>query len=201
VSSLLYASAEPVSTGYTYGMGHLYYVVLTELASAPILIAIMYSRGWRLADFTLGIGKQETALGVGIAATTWIVGGIVMAIFGALFFSQSTGGGEPYRPVDPPDWVAIYLLSVINPVFEEVFVCGYVMKALAPRFGMTTAINVSVIIRASYHLYQGIAAAPYHVSYGLLQAYVFARFGKLWPLIVSHAILDFVALALLIYRA
>src|SRR5712691_10562482 len=98
-----------------------------------------------------------------------------------------------YRPSRPPNLIAIYLLSVVNPVFEEVFVCGYVIPALSPRFGPTAAVNVSAIIRGSYHLYQGIAMAPFHFSYGLIQAYVFVRFGKLWPLIVSHALLDFVA--------
>jgi membrane protease YdiL (CAAX protease family) len=99
-----------------------------------------------------------------------------------------------YKPSGPRDWIAIYLLSVVNPVFEEVFVCGYVIPVLSRRFGPTTAVNVSALIRGTYHLYQGIAMAPLHVSYGLSQAYVFVRFGKLWPLIVSHALLDFVAL-------
>jgi uncharacterized protein len=182
-----------------YGKGHLYEIIYTEIVVAPILMAILYVRGWRFGDFALGIGKKETAIGVGVAFAAWIVGALVLALFQQLFPSlrPAVEALEPYRPSNPPDLLAIYTVSIINPVFEEVFVCGYVMTALAPRFGVTTAVNVSVIIRAAYHLYQGIAAAPYHIVYGLLQAYVFARSGKLWPLIVSHAILDFVALALL----
>jgi membrane protease YdiL (CAAX protease family) len=83
----------------------------------------------------------------------------------------------------------------VNPVFEEVFVAGYVIEALRQRFGVTTAINVSVVIRASYHLYQGVPVFPFHAAYGLLQGYAYVRYGRLWPLIVSHALLDFFAFA------
>lgn len=54
--------------------------------------------------------------------------------------------------------------------------------------------NVSVLIRVLYHLYQGLDAFPFHAMYGLIQAYVFVRTGRLWPLIVSHALLDLYAL-------
>jgi membrane protease YdiL (CAAX protease family) len=55
-----------------------------------------------------------------------------------------------------------------------------------------------VLIRVLYHLYQGLDAFPFHATYGLIQAYVFAHTGRLWPLIVSHAILDFYALVFLV---
>lgn len=53
-----------------------------------------------------------------------------------------------------------------------------------------------VVTRGSvlHHLYQGLAAFPFHTMYGLLRGYVIARYRKLWPLIVSHALLDFYAL-------
>jgi len=100
---------------------------------------------------------------------------------------------DAFKPTNGPGFPTIVLVSLINPVFEEVFVCGYVIEALRERFGLTTAINVSVLIRASYHLYQGVGTLPFHCAYGLLQAYAYVRFRRLWPLLVSHAILDFAA--------
>jgi hypothetical protein len=35
------------------------------------------------------------------------------------------------------DWPTISVMSVVNPVFEEVFVCGYVITAPKERFGIT----------------------------------------------------------------
>jgi len=194
VGSLLQAPSP--DGGDTYGMGHLYGVVVTELICFPIVAAILWSRGWRLADFPIAIGKVATVLGVVIALGSWGFDAALSAAFEAMFprIREVADAVESYRPRHPPDLVAIYILSVINPVFEEVIVCGYVIPVLAARFGQTTAINISVIIRCSYHLYQGLATLPYHLAYGLIQAYVFVRYSNLWPLIVSHAVLDFVGL-------
>ena len=179
---------------------YLYGVVMSELIAFPVIVALLHFRGWRPQDFPLGISPAATALGAAMFAAAWIVDWIANATLVQLF---STLGPaletlSAYRPTEPPSLVAIYLVSVINPVFEEVIVCGYVIPAIAGRFGQTAAINTSVIIRVSYHLYQGVAALPFHALYGLMQAYLYARFGRLWPLIVSHALLDFVALMLLV---
>ena len=84
--------------------------------------------------------------------------------------------------------------SLVNPVFEEVFVCGYVITALKERFGLTTAVNVSAALRVSYHLYQGAVGVVGVAPLALLFAYWFGRTGRLWPLIVAHAIMDLWAL-------
>jgi len=183
-----------VTAAQTYAPGRLYGLIATELCLLPVLATILYVRGWRLADFPMGIGRRETLLGVLMAAGSFSACAFVADAFIAIFPSIRSGLADVQGPAAQHDFIAIYLLSLLNPVFEEVFVCGYVIKALRRRFGETAAINVSVVIRAAYHLYQGIAAAPYHVTYGLIQAYAFTRYRKLWPLIVSHALLDFFAL-------
>ena len=199
VLSLLYGHTveQAPSSGSTFGKGHLYGVVITELICIPVIAAVLYVRGWRLKDFPMGIGKAATALGLLIAVGAWVLNMVIYTGLEQLFPAMRAGldGVEAYRPSNPPDFVAVYILSIVNPVFEEVVVCGYVIPTLSRRFGPTTAVNVSVVIRGLYHLYQGVAALPFHLAYGLIQAYTYVRVGKLWPLIVSHALLDFFALA------
>jgi membrane protease YdiL (CAAX protease family) len=91
-------------------------------------------------------------------------------------------------------WATTLAASLINPVFEEVFVCGYVISALKARRGLTTAVNVSAGVRVSYHFYQGAVGVIGIAPMALLFAYWFARTGRLWPLIVAHALQDFVGL-------
>jgi membrane protease YdiL (CAAX protease family) len=74
-------------------------------------------------------------------------------------------------------------------------VCAYVITALKERFGVTTAVNVSAGIRLFYHFYQGAVGVVGIAPLALLFAYWFARTGRLWPLIVAHALMDFTALA------
>lgn len=67
----------------------------------------------------------------------------------------------------------------------------------APANGarLSAAVAISVAIRVSYHLYQGIPGLVAIVPIGLLFGIWFARTRQLWPLIVAHAIFDFVGLA------
>ncbi|SRR5258706_3211844 len=170
-------------------------VVLQELLLAPVAASILYVRGWRIADFHVHPSILATVLGLGIAliafVADWLITFVVQLAFPAIHSALQIV--DAFKPTHGPGLPTIVLVSLINPVFEEVFVCGYVIEALRERFGLTTAINVSVLIRASYHLYQGIGTLPFHCAYGLLQAYAYVRFRRLWPLIVSHAVLDFAA--------
>ena len=87
--------------------------------------------------------------------------------------------------------------SLINAVFEEVFVCGYVVSSLRERIGVTNAISVSAGIRVAYHLYKGVALAVLSVTpLALIFAIWFARTRRLAPLILAHATIDFVVLSL-----
>lgn len=178
----------------------LYGIVIYELSLAPVVISILYLRGWRLADFPMGVSRAVTMLGVSIAIVTiagdWAITLVLKTLFQNI--DSALSAYDSYVPLGGPSFLSVVTLSVVNPVYEEVFVCGYVIAALRERFGVTTAVNTSVAIRVMYHLYQGLAAFPFHAMYGLIQAYVFARYGKLWPLIVSHAILDFYALAFMV---
>lgn len=67
----------------------------------------------------------------------------------------------------------------------------------APASGarVSAAVAISVAIRVSYHLYQGIPGLIAVVPMGLLFGIWYARTRQLWPLIVAHAIFDFVGLA------
>lgn len=86
------------------------------------------------------------------------------------------------------------LVSVVNPIFEEGFVCGYVLSALTSKVGINAAVAVSVAIRLTYHLYQGPIALLSVIPMGAIHALWYAKAQRLAPIIISHAILDFVAL-------
>jgi CAAX protease family protein len=97
--------------------------------------------------------------------------------------------------VTPGLSVALVLaVSIVNAIYEELFVCGYVVTALRERQGFWTAVNVSIAIRLLYHLYQGPIGVISIIPLGFVFTYWYGRKGRLWPLIVAHAIFDFVGL-------
>jgi membrane protease YdiL (CAAX protease family) len=82
--------------------------------------------------------------------------------------------------------------SIINPIYEEVLLVGYIIGALKGKKGIVFAINISVLFRFLCHLYQGPLAAIEIIPMDLLFAYVYHRWEKLFPLIVAHGILHYI---------
>jgi membrane protease YdiL (CAAX protease family) len=99
------------------------------------------------------------------------------------------------RQMDAPDLriAVIVAASLINPIFEEVFVRGYVISSLRERIGVANAVGVSTGIFIAYHLYKGVGVLAV-VPGALLFALWFAYTKRLAPLIIAHAGIDFVPL-------
>jgi len=91
--------------------------------------------------------------------------------------------------------MAMLVATVVKAVFEEVLVCGYVVQSLRGRFGIALAANASIALRMSFHLYQGPAAFLGYAVLGLVFTLFYVRTGRLWPLIVAHAVLAVIELA------
>jgi membrane protease YdiL (CAAX protease family) len=87
----------------------------------------------------------------------------------------------------------IIAVSIINPIFEEAIVVGYIIPVLKDRTGVLFAINISVLVRLLYHLYQGPIAAITIIPMGLIFAFVYTKWKNIWPLIIAHSIMDFIA--------
>jgi CAAX protease family protein len=186
-------AADPGSTGW-YSGGHLLSVIVYELPVGAAVLGFLRLRGWSLARLGLRITARETLVGFGLALLAELA--CYAALFAlviaapeltkAMVASQAKPGGFGL-------WTII-VLSIVNSVFEETFVCGYVVTVLKERADLSTAITISVAIRLLYHLYQGPIAFVGVVPFGFVLAWWYARTGRLWPVIVAHGLADFVAL-------
>lgn len=172
-----------------------------EIVTLALLAVFLHIRGWVLSDIDMRMSWLLTGGGVLLAGGYYAIYYVAYPLFTAVAHQLSVGIGldtvasTGAVPVEAAlGLFAIVLVSVVNPVFEEVLVAGYVMTVVPRKNGIWLAINVSTLIRLSYHLYQGPVAGITIIPLGVLFGYVYARTGKLWPLIVAHAILDFVAL-------
>ena len=149
-------------------------------------------RGWTLAEFDFRLTWRATLAGIGLVVAYDV---IFTSIYGAIQNAGATGlaveGHSFAGNVSVPVMLAV---SFVNPIFEEIVVVGYVIAALERKAGAKIAILVSVLIRTLYHLYQGMFAVISIAPLGLLFALVYWRWRNLWPLILAHGILDFIAL-------
>lgn len=182
------------SLGLQLGLsdGNLEALLIYELATLTALSIFLRMRGWTLRSIGLEAHPRDILVGLALAVAVHFTCVAVWQLASSIF---------PQLPIPPvaTGSARISLFNVtaaciLNPLFEEIFVCGYVIVVLKERGGPWTAINVSVAIRLLYHMYQGAVGVVGIVPTGLIFAYWYARTGRLWPAVVAHGLLNFIAL-------
>jgi uncharacterized protein len=162
-----------------------------------VLLALglfLRARGWTAERLGISADMRDTVIGVGLGALALGMTSLVEAVAGH-FAPQMLEAALKFEQVAGPlSVVTVGAVSIVNPIFEELFVCAYVIAALKERKSMAFAINVSVGLRVMYNLYQGALGILTVGPVGLLFAYWYARSGRLWPLLVAHGLLDFIEL-------
>jgi membrane protease YdiL (CAAX protease family) len=162
-------------------------VIRYELIVFAVLATFLYLRGWTVERIGIRITLRDTLIGLAFVLVAELIGmGALMLIEPIsprlATMIESAGSASGTLGI-----LSVLTFVIVNPVFEETFVCGYVIAALRGHTQPWTAINLSVAIRLLYHLYQGPAAAIGIVPFGLILAYWYARSGRLWPAITAHA--------------
>jgi len=181
----LFMTGRPVRTS-----DDLIFLIIFELAGLALLLPFLHIRGWTLERLGLGsLTVRDGLAATGLAAIAFLAYAVVVT-FAAVAMPDLLGAG----PAPMAGRIALSqlaLVCLVNPLFEEIFVSGYVIAVLDPRRSGWTGINVSVAIRLLYHLYQGPAGVLSAVPLGLIFAGWYARTGRLWPLVMAHAMFDF----------
>lgn len=179
----------------TYSGAHLMALLVYEPAIMAVLLPFLRVRGWTLKRLGIRISAQDTLIGFALfLADLAITFSVYLAV---LSFSPATDQAIHAWDVTPGGFglALVVAVAIVNPIFEETFVCGYVISVLKDRADFWSAINISIAIRLLYHLYQGPGAVISIVPFGFLMAYWYARTGRLWPVMVAHGIADFLAFA------
>lgn len=169
-------------------------LVLYECIVLAILSPILRVRGWTLAELGLRGRASDVLVAFAFVVAFHAANTVLWSLAGGLGVTVPIAGDAV--PISRRlSFPAIAMLCVVNPIFEEIFACAYVVRALGRMRSPWFAINASVAIRLSYHLYQGDASLMGVLPMGLMSALWFARTGRLWSIVIAHAIVDFAALA------
>ncbi len=127
-------------------------------------------------------------------------------VTGAGSFALMLGTGTLLEAILPGDMpqissqgmslAAIVVLSAVNALYEEVFLLGVLLRGLR-GFGLQVAVGAPLLIRASYHTYQGFTGLLTVSLFGLILSLVFLKTQRLWPVVLAHAVVDVIALTML----
>ena len=135
---------------------------------------------------------RDSAAGVGLAALIGIPG------LGLYLLGRELGLTVTVVPTALTTyWWTVPMLIALAlraGILEEVIAVGYLFARLR-LLGVSTwsIILIQSLLRASYHLYQGFGAFVGNFVMGLIFGWIFAKTGRLAPLIIGHTVIDIVA--------
>jgi membrane protease YdiL (CAAX protease family) len=168
---------------------------VTELiAWGALAVYLLWRSGFGPARIGLGRFRWRADLlgGLGLAALIGLPG------LGLYVAARTLGMNTEVIPSGVADtWWRLPMLAAAafaNGWAEEVIVIGYLLTRLRQlRVGPAVAVVCSSLLRGAYHLYQGFGAGLGNVAMGLVFGSVWARTGRLWPLVIAHGLIDTVA--------
>lgn len=164
------------------------WMLLAEIGLAFTALLFLRSRGYDVATLAPRPTLRGSAIGIGLFFAAWLVGFVLVTPFAVDQPEQPITAMMAGARIPLPLLVAF---AMVNGVYEEVFLLGYLVRGLR-GFGLSVAIGVPLLVRISYHLYQGPLGALWIVAFGLVFALYYVRSGDLWPVAFAHILWDIV---------
>ncbi|MFY8110013.1 MAG: CPBP family intramembrane glutamic endopeptidase [Bacteroidia bacterium] len=169
----------------TYNSYDFIFICLYELLVISIIIKYLKHRKWIYNDFNL-----HFSLGMILVALSLIVFREILGFILTFIFEQT----EILKASEKETEINIYsgffsilLITIINSIYEEVLLIGYIFKRLE-KLHPALVISISFIIRESFHTYQGLENLPMVLSISIVFGLYYYKFKKLWPIILAHGI-------------
>lgn len=166
-------------------------LVAIEFVCGTIAALILRARGWTLADLGLRVSMPLTIAGM----ILFIVANVTIA--GAFQLLRGATGFDPTHAVElvpRVSWFALIVMLAVDPIFEETFEVAYNIRATA-NDGAAFGITVSTALRVVCQLWQGPIVPLTILPLGLIFAFVYWRWRRVWPLVIAHAASSYFGLA------
>lgn len=163
-------------------------ILIYETIALFIIVYILKVRGWKISDFNLEFTFRLIWIALLLVFVRNVVGTIAYKIFEHATVIDNSGAKHIQYGLKA-NWIVISLLIIINSVYEEFILIGYLFKRLE-RYHPAIIIGLSTLIRMSYHTYQGWMGIIYIIPTGLIFGCYYYRYKKLWPLILAHGLMN-----------
>ncbi len=196
ISHFAVAVAAPKSTVGPIDLIYQLLAVISGLAWGALGLYLLWRAGFSLAT-RLGLELRrpgwDLGTGFGLAALIGIPG------LGLYLLSNHLGLSLTVQASTMTDvWWRVpvtVLIAIKNGFLEEVLVVGYLTtRTQQLRWPTAAVILASAVLRGTYHLYQGYGAFVGNAVMGIIFAWFYLRFRRIWPLIIAHSLIDIVTL-------
>jgi membrane protease YdiL (CAAX protease family) len=167
------------------------YRILQDGIAISVLAYVLYRQGRSLR--TIGLTARFSDIPWTLAVT--VCAKLLASSIVTLFIAYHVTVPKAHHP--PADYGFLKWLAVVpGAALEELVVRAYLMTEVAALSGsMALAVIVSVGFQCFYHVYQGVPAALYHAGTFFAFAVFYAYTRRATPVILAHALENFLILA------
>ncbi len=166
---------------------------LRLFAIAALGIYLLWRSGIGLSRVGLGrwTPRRDIPSGLVLAAVIGLPGLGLVAVARALGLNASL---VPSQAGTWWEWPVLVLIAIGNAAAEEIVVVAYFITRLR-QLGVSdnASLAASAILRGGYHLYQGFGGGLGNLVMGVVYGRFFQVTGRIWPLVIAHAVIDVVA--------
>ena len=186
-----------VNSDYTHSwiykltsQGH-FSIVIYETIALLIIIYILKVRDWKISDFNLSFTFRLIWIALLIMFIRNFISNFGFKILEAFNVVDESATMHVQYGLEA-NWISISLIIIINSIFEEFILIGYLFKRLE-KYHPVIVIGLSILIRQSYHTYQGWMSLILILPTGLVFGYYYYKYKKLWPVIIAHGLSNLIA--------
>ena len=166
-------------------------LVQGTFSACLLLLSLLTARaqGWRSGDFGFGISFGIIVLGAALGVGMFLIERLSYHLLQG-YVGESQLQRALIEAAKSEEGLAVMLLvgAILAPLGEEVYFRGYMLTALAERFGERAGIALSSAYFAAAHL-DARAFLPIFIL-GTILAYAYARTRSLSLVIVAHMVIN-----------
>lgn len=185
-STIAFLNNSDAPTLQTYNSYDFIFIVVYEIIILTIIAYYLKHRNWSIKDFNLDFTFKMIGVAILLVVLREGLGMLFIKIIStSKIFSPETIN-EPSISFQT-NIVSIVLMVIVNSIYEEVLLIGYFFKRFE-KFHPAIIILISLLIRTSYHTYQGFTNLIMIFLMALIFGLYYVKYKKLWPLIIAHGI-------------
>lgn len=170
--------------------------ILYEVSGLAVLGYVLFRREQRLDTLVRAFSWRDIPASIGLLIAVMIAASVYQLAWRAVFSTQGALGQSPKLVSVGGISAAVVLFLIVNALFEELIARAFTITEIEFLTGKTSvAVAISVLMQASYHLYQGLASALATGVIFLFFSLYYVRTRRIWPVVLAHMFIDFLALA------
>jgi membrane protease YdiL (CAAX protease family) len=164
---------------------------------APIAFACLWflrQKGWSLEAVTRPIEYLDCLRATGlllISSLAYVVAWYGSWVIAPSIVSSAAAAAGHLR--GRPEWWAVALVSLTNPLFEEFLYLAFLARVLEAE-SPALAVSASTLARVLVHTYQGPFSLLSILPVGLTFSTYYVRSHRVWPPVLAHVAMDMLGL-------